>query len=132
MPKGMAIPVRGRHGQNFIFGIGSSKADDATSNQTSTFNKRPGQIPAANQAYQARATYTITGITREGNGNALGNFYVYLYQKDTMAFVAQTISDGSGNYSFTVPNNSTEYFVVIHREDVVSLAGVTLRNLRGT
>ena len=51
-----------------------------------------------------RATnrFTVSGVTRDNTGAALGACKVLLLKGEATELVAATVSDGSGNFSFTV------------------------------
>lgn len=53
--------------------------------------------------------YTITGVTKDNAGAALGGCTVFLFNNATNTLEQTTISDGSGNYSFVV-DKTQNYF----------------------
>lgn len=82
--------------------------------------------------YLPMVTYTISGVTRDANGNPLSNCVVWLFRTNDKLFVEQTTSDANGNYSFTVNDNMTEYFVRAHKDGTPSVFGTTDDNLTGS
>lgn len=86
----------------------------------------PGQFTTRRSTAQA----FWTGVTRDALLVAVPNVPVYLFDAATGAMIAQTISDGSGNFTFQVPGNATPYFVAGF-DDPSARSGVTLRNVYG-
>ena len=82
--------------------------------------------------YTALSAYTITGITRDANGTPLGNCTVWLFRTSDKAFIAETTSDASGNYSFSVSDNTTQYFVRAFKDGTPNVFGTTDKNLVGS
>lgn len=54
-----------------------------------------------------------------------------LFQSSTNAFVASTTSDSGGNYSFTVSDNATQYWLVTYNNGPPFIAGTSRRDLVG-
>lgn len=92
-------------------------------NQGATFNS---------QFQQFRQFWIISGITRDSAGAALGNCAVNLFQTEGNLFVASTVSDASGNYSFSVPGNSSTSFIVSYKAGSPDVSGTTLNTLYPT
>ena len=68
---------------------------------------------------------TISGVTRDSSGNALGNCTVWLFRSSpTKLFFAETTSDENGNYSFVAPSVWT-YFLRAHKDGSPNVFGVT-------
>jgi len=75
-------------------------------------------------------TFSIVGVSRDSAGVALAFCKVSLFIADAFdQRIAQTTSDGSGNYSFTVPSNANSYWVAMYKAGSPNLAGVSDRNL---
>lgn len=75
-------------------------------------------------------TFSIAGISRDSAGSALAFCNVRLFKASAFdEKVAETTSDGSGNYTFTVPSNSDAYWVAMYKSGSPNLAGVSDRNL---
>jgi hypothetical protein len=77
-----------------------------------------------------RGTFTINGtiplgLTKDSSGSALGSCRVDLFETGSNRFIASTVSDVSGNYSFTVPSNSQTYYCRAYKEGVSNLFGTT-------
>jgi len=73
--------------------------------------------------------YTLTGITLDAGGAPLGNCTVNLFRTDNKEWIATTISDGSGNYSFTVGLDQGYYFCVGYQDGAPDVFGTTDDNL---
>lgn len=80
-------------------------------------------------------SYTIRGQTLDSSGVAVPGATVELWLSypnwggaNEPRLMGTTVSDGSGNYGFAVPNNTTQYFVVAYTS---AKGGVTVRNLTG-
>jgi hypothetical protein len=77
--------------------------------------------------------FTVSGITRDGSGVALGGCSVEALRVDKMhpavrqenALVAETVSDGSGNFSLDVPAN-VAYMLIGYKVGSPDVAGVTV------
>ena len=73
---------------------------------------------------------TLTGVTRDANGNPLGNCTVTLYRALDNSVVDIIVSDGSGNFSFSLaPTSGTYYYRAVDLTNL--LVGTTLSNLVG-
>lgn len=77
-------------------------------------------------------TYVISGVTRDANGNALGNCIVWLFKTANKAYVEEKTSGADGNYSFVVLDNSTQYFIRSYKDGTPNVFGTTDRNLVGS
>ena len=74
----------------------------------------PGAIPIGlrvNPNLLNERNYTISGLTKNSVGTAVGSVTVRLFNTATNAQEQVTTSDGSGNYSFTVAKTQTFYTV---------------------
>jgi hypothetical protein len=73
--------------------------------------------------------FTLTGTTVDGTGAALGNCRVIAYQSGTRyvdagaKVIAETVSDGSGNFSLLLRN--IDYQLVAYKEGSPDLGGVS-------
>ena len=72
----------------------------------------------------------ISGVSRDSTGAALGGCTVDLFRQGDQQWMARTVSDGSGNYSFTVMQ-STPWFVRFDLEGSPDRAGTTKNNIVG-
>lgn len=77
--------------------------------------------------------WAIIGITKTGAGVALGNCRVVVYETGQMfkggtTFVAEGMSDGSGNFTIPVPTN-TAYELTAYLPGVPDVAGITVNNV---
>lgn len=82
---------------------------------------------------QADVRWSITGVTRDNAGTALGTCRVVVMEagriaKDGAPVVAETISDGSGNYSVEVALN-TSHQVISYKVGAPDVAGISLNTL---
>jgi len=65
-------------------------------------------------------SYALSGVTKDKNGSTLASCECFLVQDnggDTMTFIDQTTSDGSGNYSFTGLSVSTGLLVIAWKDN---------------
>lgn len=81
------------------------------------------------QANQA-ANVVISGVTKDSGGAALGGCTVKLFNRATDTKEQETVSDGSGNYAFTVDRTQT-YYVVAYLPGSPDVAGTTVNTLAG-
>ncbi len=78
----------------------------------------------------AERNYTISGVTKDSTGAALGTCIVKLFFTVSDVFSQQTTSDASGNYSFAV-NKTATYYVVSYKAGAPDVAGTTVNTLAG-
>jgi hypothetical protein len=82
---------------------------------------------------QSSQQFTLVGVTTTGAGAALGNCRVIAYQsgwrtvQDTPVIIAETISDGSGNFTLMLRN--IDYQLVAYKEGSPDVAGITRQNV---
>lgn len=89
-------------------------------------------VPSPFQASpKTNTVYHLTGVTKSSTGAALGSVTVKLYRTSDDALIATTTSDGSGNYSFTLSNTTTQYYVVAYKAGSPDVAGTTVNTLVG-
>jgi hypothetical protein len=82
-------------------------------------------------AYIAAMVYHISGVTRDSDGTPLGSCMVDLFRSSNKSFVAEVVSGLDGSYSFTVSDNTTQYFVRAYKDGTPDVFGVTDRYLVG-
>lgn len=75
--------------------------------------------------------FHIAGLTKNAAGAALGSCAVKLFRSSDDALISSTTSDGSGNYSLTVANNTTQYYVMAYKAGSPDVAGVTVNTIVG-
>ena len=75
-----------------------------------------------------RSTMVLTGVSRDSTGAALGTCIVKLFRTVDDVLIAQTTSDGSGNYSFILPP-SGPYYLVEYKDGGTPVAGTSLNTL---
>jgi hypothetical protein len=109
-------------GQELVEGI------DFTRPLNRIAHQGPG-LPYLN-APQFKGTFTLAGVSRDSAGAALAFCDVRLFIADAFdQRIATTTSDGSGNYSFSVPSNADRYWVAMYKAGSPNLAGVSDRTL---
>jgi hypothetical protein len=74
---------------------------------------------------------TITGVTRDNVGVALGNCDVRLFRTADDVEVEQITSDGSGNFTFNVVGLGQQYYIVAYKAGGTAVAGTTVNTLTG-
>jgi hypothetical protein len=70
----------------------------------------------------------IVGVTRDSVGVALGTCVTELLQSGGDILTQSTVSDGSGNFTFTNPG-SGPFFIRSYKDGSPNLAGITDRSL---
>ena len=85
---------------------------------------------------QSTTQWIITGVTRDGNGNALANCTVTIFETGRIAtnsnpVITSIISDGSGNYSIPVPRN-TSYQIMAYLSGSPDKVGMTINTVTPT
>ena len=86
-----------------------------------------------NNFVQNTARFQITGVTRDSAGTALGTCRVVMLEvgriaKGEMPVVAETISDGSGNYTIEVALN-TAHQGIAYKDGSPDVAGISIDGL---
>lgn len=74
-------------------------------------------------------SFSLSGVTRDSSGVALGNCVVDLFLNSEDTLVATTTSDGSGSYRFTLSGNSQTYFVRAYKAGSPDVAGTSVNTL---
>lgn len=82
-------------------------------------------------ATYAEKNFTLSGITRDSNGNALASCTVMLFNTLTNICEQTIVSDASGNYSFVVDKTQT-YYEVSYKAGAPDVTGATVNTLVGT
>lgn len=82
---------------------------------------------------QGTSRWQIVGVTRDSAGTALGNCRVVMLEVSRIAVtgqpvVAETISDGSGNYTIEVAGN-TAHQGIAYKDGSPDVAGISLDTL---
>lgn len=88
-----------------------------------SFQETPVYFPERN--------VTITGVTKDSGGVALGGCTVKLFNRATDAKEQETVSDGSGNYAFVVDKTQL-YYVLAYKAGAPDVAGTTVNTVVGT
>lgn len=76
--------------------------------------------------------FAVSGTTKDSTGAALPACDVHLFRTATDVEVDQTVSDGSGSYTF--PNVTAEdfHYVVAYLSGATDVAGTTKNTVTGT
>ena len=74
-------------------------------------------------------SFSITGVTRDSTGAVLGSCEVHLFQTGFDIEIAQTTSDGSGNFTFIIGNNAGYFYIVAYKAGSPDVAGTTVNTL---
>ena len=74
--------------------------------------------------------FSISGITKDSAGAALGNCVIKLYRTSDDLESYSTVSDDSGNYILPV-NNLTQWYAVAYKAGSPDVAGTTVNTLVG-
>lgn len=82
-----------------------------------------------NRFEQSTSRFSLSGVTRDSGNSALANCVVRVFDGSNL-FLGETISDGSGNYSFSLPNNSGPFYVVAWDVATGLITGASARTLR--
>ena len=85
--------------------------------------------PVIRRPYSTQ-TFTLAGITRDNAGNPLGFCDVRLFEVRSDRYVAMTVSDAGGNYSFQVGSNM-QFYIVPYLAGTPDVTGASLRSLVG-
>lgn len=82
---------------------------------------------------ESSVRWLLSGVTKDSAGATLGNCRVVIFETGRivvccMPVVAETISDGSGNYAVEVPGN-TGYQAIAYKPGSPDVAGVTVNTI---
>jgi len=81
--------------------------------------------------YFPERNFTITGVTRDATGAALGSCTVRLFNTATNGLEQTVISDASGNYAFVV-DKTQAYYTVEYKAGAPDVRGTSNNTLAGT
>lgn len=81
------------------------------------------------QSTTFRGAFSVSGVTRDSAGAALGNCVVELFLAGSNTQLGVTTSDGSGNYSFTIGTNQA-VFLRAYKSGAPDLAGTTVNTIQ--
>lgn len=90
--------------------------------------RAPGRAPGRLSIVvtpKGAAQFVVSGQSVDSTGAPLASCIVKLFRVGDDSLVATSTSDGSGNYSFTLPANSGTFYVVSFNA-AGTLAGCTL------
>ena len=71
----------------------------------------------------------VTGVTRDSSSAPLAGVTVSMFLTSTNAPMGQTISDGSGNYSFTLYSPPGPFYIIAYLAGSPDVAGTTVNTL---
>lgn len=74
-------------------------------------------------------SFSVSGVTRNSSGAALPDCVVQLFLTGSNALLGQTVSDGSGNYSFSIGTNQAVYLVA-YKAGAPDLGGTTVNTIQ--
>lgn len=75
--------------------------------------------------------FVVTGVTRDSNGQALGNCSLDLFDTGTDTLQARTTSDAFGNYTFQIGQNAGFFYVVAYKAGSPDVAGTSVNFVVG-
>jgi hypothetical protein len=93
--------------------------------KSSPFRGDPG---AGFEGLFPQKTLVVSGVTRDNTGAPLGGCTVKLYDTPTDTVLAQTVSDGSGNYAFNLSLYGP-FYCVAYLPGSPDVAGTTIDTL---
>jgi len=70
----------------------------------------------------------LSGVSRDSTGSPLANCRVLIFRTDDNAFVMETTSDGSGNWSVLM-NKGGPFFLVEYKTGAPDVAGTSVNTL---
>jgi hypothetical protein len=73
--------------------------------------------------------FQLVGVTRDASDVALGNCVVKLFESATDIKIAQTTSDGSGNFTFTIGTNAGFFYYVYYKAGSPDVAGTSVNTI---
>jgi hypothetical protein len=77
-------------------------------------------------------SFSIIGVTHNASGGTLGGCTVHLFEAATDIEIAQTVSDGSGNFAFLIGNNAGFFYLVSYLAGAPDVAGTSVNTLVAT
>lgn len=95
----------------------------------------PGRHPrprAGIRSVPATATWSVSGVTKDSTGALLGDCVVKLFRTLDDVLVATTTSDAVGAFTFNVPGNTYEHYVVAYKASAPDVAGVSVNTILAT
>jgi hypothetical protein len=106
---------------------GLTQSDDRNVSGRTVINR--GQIgTVVYRSPGGYANFTISGVTRDKNGTALGTCAVELYITGRDVSIAETVSDASGNFVFNMPGTGP-FYLVAYRAGSPDVAGTTVNTI---
>ena len=77
-------------------------------------------------------SFTISGISRDANGNPLPGCVVTLFLTGTDRVAGRVISDSTGYYAFHVNDTTTTYYATSYLVGNPDVCGMTVNTLTGS
>ena len=102
---------------------------------TNTSLPNPANTPAKEERVWDRVyastgeNMVLSGVSRDNSGATLGNCQVLVFRTSDKALVAETISDGSGNWSIRMMEAGA-MFLVLYKAGGTPVAGTSLNTLK--
>lgn len=90
----------------------------------------PSSKPFRSRPFSQYNSSKITGVTMDSTGAALGSCVVQLFRSSNDLLIEESTSDGSGNYSFTLPI-AGPFYIVAYKAGAPDVAGTTVNTLVG-
>jgi len=94
-------------------------------------NIYPGSILAGAKTFRSKLgtlNMTLSGLSRDNTGAALGNCRVLIFRTEDNSFVLETTSDASGNWSVSLLKGGP-FFLVEYKAGAPDVAGTSKNNL---
>ena len=113
-----------RRASGNILAIPGRRFGAATPNfaDTPTVSSRPIR------AVRGFLNMTLSGVSRDSSGATMGSCRVMIFRTEDKAFVVETTSDASGNWSVNLMRGGP-FFLVEYKAGVPALAGTSVNTL---
>jgi len=72
----------------------------------------------------------ISGVTKDSSGIIIGGCIVKLFRSSDDVKIDETVSDASGNYSFTLVVYAENFYLIAYKAGAPDLAGTTVNTVR--
>lgn len=92
-------------------------------------NATVGNFPRFRSQPLAQKNPTITGVTRDSSGFPLGTCAVRCFRTADDRFMAETTSDGSGNFTIFATGTGP-FYLVAYKAGTTDVAGTTVNTLQ--
>jgi hypothetical protein len=71
-------------------------------------------------------------VTKDSTGAPLANCTVHLFESATDIKLGETISDGSGTFTFSIGQNAGFFYIIAYKPGGPDVAGTTVNTLTAT